>query len=224
VTFGRTHWFRCHSRSIACLQCTAVLEKGKAQWLLPAFRGLILIGTSTILAPRLCASSTKLPQRQNPQNRIFFARSRRKALYPVPTSSHSTRRLIIVDRSRSERGRPCSLFPRTRSARSSAMGCTRSGISHGSCWPSASSVTTTSCDADLRPISVLLTNPRFAGFWMTVAPAALAILEVMSVLASSTTMTSSQYRLQAWTISPTVLSSLCAGITAETFKAQTLID
>ena len=41
--------------------------------LIPNFLGLTLVGTSTILAPHLCASNTRLPHKQNPQSRISCA-------------------------------------------------------------------------------------------------------------------------------------------------------
>jgi len=126
----------------------------------------------------------------------------------------------ILDRTLSEKGSPQFLLPRTTSASPSMIGRTRAAISDGSCCPSASRVTMISPVAISNPRVKLLTIPIRVLLRITVAPTCSERSPVSSVLQSSTTITSSQYRLEVCTISPTVLLSLLAGITAEMRSAS----
>ena len=89
-------------------------------------------------------------------------------------------------------------------------GSIRRGISSGLCWPSASKVTITSYSL-LRAYSKAVLRayplPMFLSCRITIAPAYLAISEVLSMEPSSTTRTSPNFLAKA-TTDPTVSSSL----------------
>src|SRR6267143_892159 len=111
--------------------------------------------------------------------------------------------------------------PRTRSARPSARGASRRGISSGGCCPSASSVTirsAPSAQARAMPVRRATPFPRLRGCVRTDAPFPLPSSPVPSVEPSSTTITCASGRVARArvTTSPIVAVAWNAGITTAT--------
>ena len=168
---------------------------------------MVVIGTQASLQPLRRQTGIISTSNSNPVSwlsRVAVISRRPRRRYPdwlsgmrCPTAQENSAVPSVLDRRRTGGMRAKSRRPMISSGRGppapgAVSSATNRGISSGSCWPSASSVTTASqpsSRAHRKPVRSAAPLPRFGCWRMTRAPARSAFAAVPSVEPSSTTST-----------------------------------